>query len=324
MYYKFYNLDRPPFDNIPNPEVVFLSPAHKKTLAVLEYAIIARAGFCVVSGEVGTGKTTMVRKLLQDMDHNFEVGLVTNSEFGSFEELLKWVLLSFELPYDSNDKVALYDTFTRFLIERYQAGRPVTLIIDEAQNLLPEQLEQLRMLSNVNTERGLVLQTILVGQPELWDTLKRHELRQFAQRISYDVRLEPLESDQLVGDYIRTRLELAGGNPDTFAPETYPYIWLASDGIPRLINLICDTALVYGYAESKQVIDLDTITDVVNDRQNSLAPIHNTTAEVASEEPEPPLRTVVHGEGEVANDEEDRIKASFDRAANKFTRGKAK
>lgn len=321
MYHEFYNFERPPFDNIPNPEAVFLSPIHKKTLAVLEYAIIARAGFCVVSGEVGTGKTTMVRKLLQDIDQNLEVGMVTNTEFASFEELLKWILLAFELPYESNDKVALYDTFTRFLIERFQAGSPVTLIIDEAQNLEAQQLEQLRMLSNVNTEKGLVLQTILVGQPELWDTLQRHELRQFAQRISYDVRLEPLSTDEMTGEYIRARLEMAGGDPEIFDRETYPYIWLATDGIPRLINLVCDTALVYGYAEGKAKIDVAIIDEVINDRQKSLAPIRNMhEPDALSDSPLRPVESTAKpgAKLKVADPDGDRMKASFDRAAKKI------
>jgi type II secretory pathway predicted ATPase ExeA len=313
MYYKFYKLDRPPFDNIPDPEVVFLSPSHKRSLSVLEYAIMARAGFCVVSGEVGTGKTTMVRKLLQDIGQDFEVGLVTNTQFSSFEELLKWVLLAFELPYESNDKVALYDTFTRFLIECYQNGRPVTLIIDEAHNLEAEQMEQLRMLSNVNTEKGLVLQTILVGQPELWDVLQRHELRQFAQRISYDVRLEPLPTDSMTGEYIRTRLVKAGGDPDLIDPECYPYIWLATDGIPRLINLVCDTALLYGYAEEKEKIDLGIIEQVLNDKQHSLAPIRNKG--VAAEPAVKALEPSNTSESEDADERAKKVRTTFERAA---------
>lgn len=317
MYHQFYHFDSPPFDNIPNPEMVFLSPAHKRTLAVLEYAIMARAGFCVVSGEVGTGKTTMVRKLLQDIDQDFEVGLVTNTQFESFEELLKWILLSFELPYSSDDKVALYDAFTRFLIERFHAGHPVTLIIDEAHNLEPKQLEQLRMLSNVNTEKGLVLQTILVGQPELWETLQRHELRQFAQRISYDVRLDPLPTDDLVGQYIRARLEFAGASPDLFEPETYPYIWLATDGIPRLINLVCDTALVYGYAEEQPTIGIDIIEQVINDKQRSLAPIRQTQETLA---PATSERDQARSGNTLAKNEQPIVEASFKHDSNPRSR----
>ena len=192
MYESYYGLDRQPFVNIPDPGSLFLSPSHQRALSILQYALMSRTGFCVITGEVGAGKTTLVRRLLQVVDPKLEVGLVSNTQCDSFEEFLQWVLLSFDLNFRSTNKVELYADFVSFLIEQYDKGCPVTLIIDEAQHLGPEYLEQLRMLSNVNTERGLLLQTILVGQPELWDLLRRVELRQFAQRISYDYHLAGL------------------------------------------------------------------------------------------------------------------------------------
>ena len=169
MYEAFYNLTKAPFANIPDPGLLFLSPQHQRALSVLKYALMARAGFCVITGDVGAGKTTLVRRLLQNLDAPLEVGLVSNTQCDSFEEFLQWILLAFDLEYRGKEKVELYDTFVGFLVDQFRKGRPVTLIIDEAQHLGPEYLEQLRMMSNVNTEKGQILQTILIGQPELWD-----------------------------------------------------------------------------------------------------------------------------------------------------------
>ena len=279
MYEAFYNLEAQPFGNIPDPDSLYLSPGHQRALSVLQYSLLARSGFCVVTGEVGAGKTTLVRRLLQIVSPNLEVGLVSNTQCDSFEEFLQWVLLSFDLDFGSKNKVELYAEFVNFLIVQYDAGQPVTLIIDEAQHLGADYLEQLRMLSNVNTEKGLLLQTILVGQPELWDILKRVELRQFAQRISYDYHLGPLDSPEMTGEYIRFRVEAAGGHEDLFAAETYLPIYEASRGIPRLINLLCDTSLVYGFAEQTEVITLEIVHQVLRDKRASFAPFSQTTLE---------------------------------------------
>jgi general secretion pathway protein A len=273
MYESFYGFKKPPFAAIPDPGLLFLSPAHQRALSMLEYAILSRAGFCVITGEVGAGKTTLVRRLLQKIGEDLEVGLVSNTTCSSFEELLQWILLAFDLDYKGKEKVELYDDFVNFLLERYGKGRPVTLIIDEAQNLAPELLEQLRMLSNLNTEKGQLLQTILIGQPNLWDVLKRPELEQFAQRVSYDYFLGPLDSVDLTGQYIRHRLAGAGGEPTIFQPDTYELIWRATGGVPRLINLVCDAALVYGYAEQVDSIEPRIIEEVLKDKEMSFAPL---------------------------------------------------
>ncbi|MEM7220389.1 MAG: AAA family ATPase [Pseudomonadota bacterium] len=280
MYEAFYKLERQPFVNIPDPGALFLSPSHQRALSVLQYSLMTRAGFCVVTGEVGAGKTTLVRRLLQVVDPSLEVGLVSNTQCESFDEFLQWVFLSFDLDFRSKDKVELYADFVAFLIERYDAGCPVTLIIDEAQHLGPDYLEQLRMLSNINTEKGLLLQTILVGQPELWDILRRTELRQFAQRISYDYHLGPLDGAEMVGQYISHRVEASGGDPELFEQETLEPIFQASRGIPRLINLLCDTALVYGFAEQKTKIDLPLIAQVLKDKMESFAPFEAVDQEL--------------------------------------------
>ena len=200
------------------------------------------------------------------------------------------MLLAFDLNHASKSKVEMYADFIDFLITQYDKGQPVTLIVDEAQHLGPEYLEQLRMLSNVNTEKGLLLQTILVGQPELWDILRRSELRQFAQRISYDYHLGPLESSEVVGEYIMHRIRAVGGNEELFDADTYPVIYKTTRGIPRLINLLCDTALIYGFAKQAEKIDLNIVQQVLADKRDSFAPF----AEPSEERPTPsqisPLR----------------------------------
>ncbi len=273
MYESFYGFKQPPFSTTPDPDMLFLSPQHQRALAMLEYALLSRAGFCVVTGDVGAGKTTLIRRLLQRSPQGIEVGLVSNTSCESFEELLQWILLAFNLEYREKDKVELYDVLMRYLIEKHRKGTPVTLIVDEAQNLDPRFLEQLRMLSNLNTERGQVLQTILIGQPELWEVLRRPQLQQLAQRITYDYFLGPLESVELTSQYIRHRITVAGGNPDLFESDTYAAIYDAAGGIPRLVNLLCDTALVYGYAEQLEKIDLRIIEQVLKDKGNGISPI---------------------------------------------------
>ena len=290
MYDSFYGLSELPFPNIPDPDTLYLSSGHQRALSVLQYSLIARSGFCVVTGEVGAGKTTLVRRLLQLAAPNLEVGLVSNTQCENFDEFLQWVLLSFDLNHQSKSKVEMYADFIDFLITQYDKGQPVTLIVDEAQHLSAEYLEQLRMLSNVNTEKGLLLQTILIGQPELWDILRRPELRQFAQRISYDYHLGPLENSGVVGEYIVHRILAVGGAEDLFDPATYSVIFQASRGIPRLINLLCDTALIYGFAEQSETITAALVTQVLNDKKNSFAPFVETQQPASMDNQVSPLR----------------------------------
>jgi general secretion pathway protein A len=286
VYESFFGLTRPPFSNIPDPDYLYLSPQHRRALSVLHYALMTRAGFCVITGNVGAGKTTLVRSLLKSVDQDIEVGLVSNTQVESFEELMRWILLAFDLDYRGKDKVEMYDDFVRYLIDRFRAGRPVTLIIDEAQHLGLANLEQLRMLSNVNTEKGQILQTILVGQAELWDLLRRRELQQFTQRISYDYFLGPLDDSELIRAYVEHRLKCAGAATNLFEDDTFDLIWSATGGVPRLINLVCDTALVYGYGEERRTIDRRLVEQVIADKGNSLIPMAQEVEQPAP--PEPP------------------------------------
>ena len=267
MYEKFYGLRSKPFSLLPDPEFLYPSKKHQMALTLLEYGLMNQASFSVITGDIGTGKTTLIRQLLNQMERDMVVGLITNTH-PSFVELLQWILLAFNLECPSKEKVDMHKTFMDFLIKQYAANRRTILIIDEAQNMGPQALEELRMLSNVNSEKDQLLQVILAGQPGLRDNLRDPRLEQFAQRIAVDYNLTPLNSEE-TREYIRHRLRIAGGNPDTFDDEACEAVFRYSGGIPRLVNLLCDTALVYGYAEQAPRIGAKFIEDVARDKQQS-------------------------------------------------------
>ena len=269
MYEFFYGFREKPFSILPDPAFLFPSRKHQMALAMLEYGLANQVGFTVITGEIGSGKTTLIRKLLKQIDRHLTVGLVSNTQCDSFEELFRWILFAFDLEYRGKDKVELYHAFTDFLVNEYGLSHRVVLIIDEAQNLGPEALEQLRMLSNVNADKNQVLQLILVGQPNLRNLLRRPELEQFAQRISVDYHLKPLDAQE-TANYIRHRLNVAGGDPNLFSKDACTLIWRCSRGVPRLVNILCDTALVYAFAEQKSDISIELIHDVVRDKQTGL------------------------------------------------------
>jgi type II secretory pathway predicted ATPase ExeA len=250
MYKAFYNLSEKPFTLLPDPGFLYMSDKHRMAFSMLEYGLLNNAGFTVISGDIGAGKTTLIRHLLDNMDREHTVGLISNTH-RSFGELLQWILLAFNLDHANMNKVEMYQRFVDFIIDEYAHNRSTVLIIDEAQNMEAETLEELRMLSNVNADKDQALQVILVGQNELRDTLRQPELVQFAQRISVDYHLQPLSAEE-TANYIRHRIRIAGGNPDIFSALACEAVHRYSNGVPRLINLLCDTALVYGYAEQLQ------------------------------------------------------------------------
>lgn len=281
MYEAFYGLQEKPFTVRPDPSFLYLSKGHKAALSMLEYVFMSQAGFAVVTGDIGSGKTTLVRKLLQSDTPDLTVGLVTNTQVDSFEELLRWILLAFNLDYKDKEKVELFHTLTDFLVDECSEGRRVILIIDEAQHLSASNLEQLRMLSNVNADKDDLLQLILVGQPELRKLLSGPNLTQFVQRIAVDCHLETLDREE-TAEYIQHRVMVAGGDHELFEHDCYEVIWQASGGIPRLVNLICDTALLFAFAEQHGHVTLSIVKDVIADKRASLTPIYQDRGKVMS------------------------------------------
>lgn len=265
MYRNFYGLKEKPFSLLPDPSFLYPSSKHRMAITLLEYGLINQNSFTVITGGIGTGKTTLIRHLLNQVDRNITVGLISNTH-RSFGELLQWVLMSFSLDYAGKDKVGMYQTFVDFLIREYAKNRRTVLIVDEAQNMSPETLEELRMLSNINTDKDQVLQVFLVGQAGLRETLRRPELEQFAQRIAVDYHLEGLNPTE-TREYIDHRLAVAGGDAGIFEDAACEAIYRHSGGIPRLINLLCDTCLVYGYAEGARHITAALANDVAHEKQ---------------------------------------------------------
>jgi predicted outer membrane repeat protein len=288
MYEKFYGLQGRPFSLLPDPEFLYPSKKHRMALTLLEYGLMNQASFSVITGDIGTGKTTLIRQLLNQMERDMVVGLITNTH-PSFGELLQWILMAFNLECVSKDKVEMYKIFMDFLIQQYAANRRTVLIVDEAQNMGPQALEELRMLSNVNSEKDQILQVILAGQPGLRDNLRDPRLEQFAQRISVDYNLDPLSADE-TREYIRHRLSVAGGSPDVFEDEACEVVFRYSGGIPRLVNLLCDTALVYGYAGQAPRIGAQLVEDVARDKQKSrIVPLRQAVHDTAGDENNEPL-----------------------------------
>lgn len=267
MYENFYGLAEKPFSLLPDPEFLYLGEQHGMALAMLQYGLVNQAGFTVITGEIGCGKTTLIRQLLNEMGEDIVVGLLSNTH-RAFGDLLEQILMAFRVRPQDTTKAERYQVFVDLLVQHYGAGQRTVLIVDEAQNLDVDTLEELRLLSNVNADKDQILQLILVGQPELWDKLSRPDLVQFAQRISVDYSLEPLSGQELAA-YIQHRLVVAGGAPDIFSPEAITLIHQASSGVPRLVNTLCDTAMVYGYAKQSRHIDGALMDRVIRDRARS-------------------------------------------------------
>lgn len=267
MYEKFYGLRANPFALIPDPAYLYLGRSHRFALTLLDYALQQGSGFALVSGEIGSGKTTIIQHLLRRLDARLRVGLLTNVHPG-MGLLLPWLMQSLGIRQERTGSSDLYEAFTAYLSREHQGGRRVVLIIDEAQNLSAHGLEELRVLSNVNTGKALLLQTILVGQPELRSTLKGYHMRQFAQRIAIDYHITALQEEETHA-YIRHRLDVAGGNMDLIAPEARALIHAQARGVPRLINQLCDTSLVYGFGEQCRAIGVHIVHQVLRDRGES-------------------------------------------------------
>jgi len=258
MYTQFFGLKEKPFNITSDPNFLFLSRVHKEALSQLVYGIRERKGFIEITGEVGAGKTTLCRALLNQLDADTKSAFVFNSRLPELQ-LFQTILEDFGLVVDKRTKFAMLRQFNNFLLEELSRNNNVVLIIDEAQNLKPAILEELRMLSNLETEKEKLFQMILVGQIELREKLNSPDLRQLRQRISVRFHITPLEKDE-VSNYIYHRLRIAGSDGSIqFSDEALDAIYKYSKGIPRIINMVCDKALLSCYVIETKNIDLAII-----------------------------------------------------------------
>lgn len=255
MYLDFYRLREPPFSLTPDPRFLYLSERHREALEHLLYGIRERKGFVQLTGEVGSGKTTLCRAALERLGPNVSTALILNPVLSS-AQLLRTILVELGVePSGRTDRGLYLEQLNEFLLAQVAVGRDVVLMIDEAQDLSPELLEQIRLLSNLETDRQKLLQIVLLGQPELLAMLDRAELRQLRQRITVRYHLTPLDRDE-TELYVQWRLQVAGavnGRP-AFAPRALRRVHRYARGIPRLINAVCDTALLAGYVDGVEVL----------------------------------------------------------------------
>lgn len=252
MYLNYFGLKDNPFSIAPNPDYLYMSPRHREALAHLTFGLKESGGFVMLTGEVGTGKTTVSRKLLQELPESTQVAMILNPTLSAME-LLASICDELNLAYRQQETSLKHftDKILGKLTQNHQAGMNTVLIIDEAQHLMPEVLEQLRLLTNLETNREKLLKVVLIGQPELQQLLKRNELRQLAQRITARYHLLPLTAPE-VKEYVAHRLQVANGSRQIFSSSTLATVHRISGGIPRVINLLCDRALTL--TASKQML----------------------------------------------------------------------
>ncbi len=264
MYEEFYGLTEKPFSIQPDPSFIYWGRAHRLAYAMLEYGVLNQAGISIVTGEVGCGKTTLIHRLLEQLSDTHAVALLSNIQRDR-GDLLSWVLMGFGQPFSDMNHVEKFQALQRFFIDAYGNGRRVVLIIDEAQNLSIDMLEEIRMLSNINAGKHQLLQLILVGQPQLKQLLNRPDMLQLVQRVGADFHLTPLNREE-VHAYIETRLAIAGASRRIFSEKAIDAIAQESRGVPRVINIIADTGLVYGFSAGEAVVSEGSIEAVVKDK----------------------------------------------------------
>jgi len=271
MYQEFFQLQDKPFSLIPDPSYLHFSEKHQAAYSMLEYGLWEQTGITVITGEVGSGKTTLLRHLLAQIEQTeLSIGMINNTH-AALGDLTQWIALAFNLDHKGKDKVALFETIQAFLIEEWSSGKRAVLIVDEAQNMDAETLEELRLYNNINSDGYQLLQIILVGQPELRDTLRLPELAQLAQRVSVEYHIQALNWLETT-QYIRHRMSKAAKpNAENTAIKVFDSVAMAvifyfSGGVPRLINTLCDVALVHAYAKGSQVINLEIVLEVIRGR----------------------------------------------------------
>jgi putative secretion ATPase (PEP-CTERM system associated) len=264
MYERFYQLRERPFALSPDPEYLYPSRVHQEALDYLRYGLESQAGFIVITGEIGSGKTTLLQSLLRNLDSQTSVGRIVNTMLEP-RELLETIMIDFGLDPAGKSKPLMLRDLSQYLVDQRLAGRLVLLVIDEAQNLGLASLEELRMLSNLETEKSKLLQIVMVGQPNLRDKLSAPELEQLRQRITVSYHLPPLDAEETC-NYINHRLRRAAlAAPLEFPRDATDLIHARSRGVPRIINVICDAALVFGYAEERRVFDAAMLSEVLSE-----------------------------------------------------------
>ena len=270
MYLDYYQLSEPPFDITPNPRILFYSGKHREAYNHLLYGIRERKGFIQITGEVGAGKTTLCRAMLEQLDDRYSTALILNPVM-SPEELIRTVAKEFGLPVNTLDRLEILEVINHFLLNQVERGKESVLIIDEAQDLTDELLEQVRLLSNFETDNRKLLQIVLMGQPELRDRLNQHRMRQLRQRITVRYHIKPLTPEE-VRNYIRHRVEVSGGNGTPHF--TTPALWRIyryTKGIPRLINALCDKALLAGFVQQEPRIGFRLIGRAMRELEGMIA-----------------------------------------------------
>ncbi len=270
MYTEYFKWKENPFNVTPDPAYLFLSHRHTEALNHLRYGIESRKGFIQITGEIGTGKTTICRVLLNSLNSSTKTALILNPALSELQ-LLENILEDFHIPITRRSRLSMVKALNRFLLDELAKGNNCILIIDEAQNIKPLHLEHLRLLSNLETEKEKLFQIILVGQPELKEKLNSPELRQLRQRITVRYHIQPLEKEE-VPLYIRHRLKVAGNEESVnFEPQALEQIYCYSQGVPRLINALCDKTLLCAYSRETNNIAAEIVKKAIDELEGIIA-----------------------------------------------------
>ena len=264
FYSEFFGFRERPFTLLPDPELLLWSQQYRQAFSVLEFGVVSRSPITLLTGAIGCGKTTLLRELLSRLNDSITVGLISNAQ-GGRGALIQWVMNALGMTFDHNaGYVHLFQAMQNFMIAEYAAGRRTLLIFDEAQNLSQESLEELRMLTNINTGKDEVVQLVLIGQPELREMVSHPKLEQLAQRIAVSFHLEPLD-EPTTSAFIIHRLRAVGGTGGEFTEEARAFVHQVTRGVPRLINQFCDMALLYAWSQETALVTKSTLSQVLKD-----------------------------------------------------------
>lgn len=264
LYTSFFGLNERPFTLVPDPGFLYWSKQHKRAFSVLEFGIMSGAPITLITGEIGAGKTTLLQELLPRIQKDVTIGLISNAQ-GDRGELIQWILNALQIEIDpAASYVKMFQALQDFLLAEYARSQRVLLIFDEAQNLSLEGLEELRMLTNINSNKDVLVQLILVGQPELRTMVQQPEMRQLAQRVAANFHLGKMTAET-VASYISHRLRTTGGSGQEFTPEACAIIHQETGGVPRLVNQLCDFAMLYAWSAEEITIDSAIVDQVLED-----------------------------------------------------------